>query len=100
MEKFNKRLTKSLVETGNLVPSTIEEIKIYLKSNKIEQLPEQFELNIDSRSKRAEYKYNNHQENYSGTEENLAQAAREGREVPTDIKKKMENDRKNSNPEI
>ncbi|WP_420583115.1 hypothetical protein [Reichenbachiella sp.] len=100
MEKFNKRLTKSLVETGNLVPSTIEEIKIYLKSNKIEQLPEQFELNIDSKSKRAEYKNNNHHENYSGTEENLAQAAREGREVPADIKKKMENDRKNSNPEI
>jgi len=99
MEKFNKRLTKSLVETGNLIPSTTEEIKIYLTSNKLEDVPSTFELNINSKSERAVYKNNSYLESYSSTEENLAQAAREGKEIPDEIKTKMDNDRKNSNPE-
>jgi len=98
MERFKKRLTKSLIENGNLIPSTIEEIKIYLEENQLQSLPPQFELNIDSTSKRALYKNNHFTNVYSDSEENLAQAAREGKEIPDEIKRKMKNDRESSDP--
>lgn len=99
MKEFKQRFIKSAVESGNQTPISIEEVKLYVSENEIEDLPSEFEISIDHNSQRKEYKRNSLNNDFSDYEENLAQAAREGKEIPENIKKMMENDRKESDTE-
>lgn len=96
MKKFKRRFIESAIKNGHLTPLTVEEVKLYLSENKIDEMPEEFELSIDHKSQRKKYRNNLLNEDNLNYEENLAQAAREGKDIPDSIKKIMDNDRKES----
>ncbi|MEQ8471504.1 MAG: hypothetical protein RIC35_09970 [Marinoscillum sp.] len=55
MDEFEKKLAKSLVENGHLIPESINEVKMYLDQRELEDVPSNIELDLGSDIERHKY---------------------------------------------
>ena len=94
-EEFDKSLQEYLRATGDLFPKTPEEISDAIKKLTLDQkLPPDLSdpFVVMTNAVNSKFKLSAFED--SAIEENLARAAREGGDIPDDIKKRMEEDRK------